>query len=151
MNIASLKQVSTPRELETLAPLDEIREVVEREITPLQVHAGSYDEMYQVIAKLQTHWDDFQRDAYFKNENSRYIYALVYMDAKERNAVIGLDSSFYYDTKKTKDWYRKVAGKVHPDHNPENQEDAKKAYENLNDIYETIQWAATGVKKAEGA
>ena len=141
MNIASLKSVHTPRELETLGPLDEIKSTLEHEISPLQVHAASYDELYKVVAKLQYHWDSLQKDAYFKNENSRYIYALVYMDAKERNSVIGLSSSLYGDMEKAKSWYRTIAGKVHPDHNPENQEDAGKAFEALKNIYKRIQWA----------
>ena len=150
MNIASLRSVQTPRELEALAPLDEIKSTLEREISPLQVPADSYDEMYQVIAKLQGHWDSLQKDAYFKNENSRYIYALVYSNKEDCYRAIGWDDSLYRDTEKAKKWYRSVAGKVHPDHNPENQEDAARAFENLQRLYKSMQWASKDDPEMKG-
>ena len=142
MDISSLKSVHTPRELETLGPLDEIKSTLEHEISPLQVHAVSYDELYKVVAKLQYHWDSLQKDAYFKNENSRYIFALLYMEPNERDSVIGWDQSFYRDKDKAQKWYRSVARKVHPDHNPENREDAGRAFEELEDMYNDIQVVA---------
>ena len=149
MDISSLKSVHTPRELETLGPLDEIKSTLEHEISPLQVHAVSYDELYKVVAKLQYHWDSLQKDAYFKNENSRYIFALLYMEPKARNSVIGLNSSLYDDKERAQKWYRQIAGKVHPDLNPENQEDAGKAFEALRNIYQRMQWVFEEPEKKE--
>lgn len=148
MNITSLKGVHTPDELKALAPLDEIKKTLEQELSPLQFHAGSYDELYRVVAKLQYHWDSLQKDAYFKNENSRYIFALLYMEPKERNAVIGLEPSLYRDRNKAREWYHALSDKVHPDHNMENPKDANQAFENLGKIYKRMQWSTAESEEA---
>lgn len=151
MDFASLKTIQTSQELESLGTLEEIKESVEHEVAPLKVCASSWAELYSVIVALQSHWDSFQRDPYFKSENSRYICALVYMDTTARNKVIGLNPSLYDDMEQAKKWYRAVAEKVHPDHNPDNQTDAATAFNELKSIYKRMQWAAEDSPKEEEA
>lgn len=139
IKIEDLKKVSTQEELEEIASLNDIISFIEKEIKPLRINATTFQELYEVILILEKHWDSFQDDTYFKNESSRYIFALTKMDGSKRNEILKLNDDIYEDEKKAKEWYRMIAKKIHPDSNPRNQTDATNAMNILKHIYKRIQ------------
>lgn len=143
MEFYKLRSVNSINDLKSLGrSIDEINKIINGEINPIHVNALTWEELYSVIVKLKEHWDTLQYNKYFKNENARYIYALVHMDTSSRNKVIGLKNDLYDDAIKAKKWYLKISNKIHPDHNLDNKEDAEKAFKELTSIYERIKWAA---------
>ena len=69
-----LKKCSSIEMLSKTGSIASISDVINKEISPLVINVMTYEELYQVINKLITHWDTFQSDDYFKNEQMKYIY-----------------------------------------------------------------------------
>lgn len=138
IDIDKLKKISNKDDLEALAPLEDIIEIIKEEIKPLQICVKSYEEMYDVLRTLQNNWKSFQLDVYFKTESSRYIFALTHMEGKSRNELIKLNNELYEDKDKAKCWYKTTAKLIHPDQNLDNKEEAEKALIKLNELYRRI-------------
>ena len=138
ITIESLKNISSEEQLKCIAPLSDLISAIEKEISPLSIHVTTYEELYEIVIVLKKHWNTFQDDVYFQSESARYIFALTHMEGKKRNEIIALTNELYGDEHKAKVWYKSVVKRIHPDVNQPNQEDAEKAMEKLNEIYDRI-------------
>ena len=92
-----------------------------------------------VIAVLKKQWNNFNSDVYFKNENVKMIYSLLYARPEVRNINIGYSEELLEDAEKAKKWYINLVKKIHPDANKACPEEAQKAMTELEIIYERIQ------------
>lgn len=98
-----------------------------------------YEELFSVIAVLKKQWNNFNSDVYFKNENVKMIYSLLYARPEVRNINIGYSEELLEDAEKAKKWYINLVKKIHPDANKACPEEAQKAMTELEIIYERIQ------------
>lgn len=133
-----LKKCNSIEMLYRIGSLEDITDVVNKEIFPLSVNVVTYEDLYQVINKLNNHWDTFQDDDYFKSERLRYIFALTHMEGEERNRIINLTDSLYENKDEAKKWYHRIAKKIHPDSNRDYQKHAEEAMKELQIIYNRI-------------
>lgn len=54
-------------------------------------------------------------DDFFKSEEHKLIFALLYTDTKLRADLLGLSEDLYLDKAKAKEWRNTVQKKIHPD------------------------------------
>ena len=139
MEIKNLIQVKNIEYLKTIGTVKEILNCINEIIMPLIAEANNFEELLTIVITLQKHWDSFhsQDMPYFKDEKSKYIFALAELDGTARNKIIGLTEDLYFDAKKAQRWYRNIVKKVHPDSNG-NSASAKKAFEQLEIIFARI-------------
>ncbi|MCL2913028.1 J domain-containing protein [Shewanella corallii] len=71
---------------------------------------------------------------YFKSEKDKLFFLLNEVDGKRRNQLLGITSEMYSDEQLSKQWFRNISNKVHPD---KNQQDpiATEAFDNLKKLY----------------
>lgn len=136
--LEKLKKCDCVENLNEIGTVENILDAINEEISPLVINATTYQEIYKALNKLACHWDTFQLDDYFKNERSKYIFALTYMEGKRRNEIIGLTDDLYENKDKAKKWYRGIAKKIHPDHNMDFQTQAENAMRELEILYSRI-------------
>jgi hypothetical protein len=134
-----IKRCNCVEELRRIGSEEDILDAISKEIFPLAVKATTYEDLYKVVEKLDSHWDTFQRDDYFKNESSRYIFALTHMEGAERNTIIELTDDLYENKDSAKKWYHKISKKIHPDLNGDCQEQAEAAMKELQILYNRIE------------
>ncbi len=137
--LEQIKLCGGVQELKKIGPEEDILAAVRKEIFPLTTNATTYEDLYKVIEKLNSHWDTFQRDDYFKNESSKYIFALTHMEGEERNKILNLTEGLYENKDEAKKWYRRIAKIIHPDVNGSYQVQAEDAMKELKIIYSRIQ------------
>lgn len=133
-----LKKCNSIEMLYRIGSLEDIEYVVNKEIFPLSINVETYEDLYQIINKLNKHWDTFQDEDYFKSERLRYIFALTHMEGEERNRIINLTYSLYENKDEAKKWYHRIAKKIHPDSNRDYQKQAEEAMKELQIIYNRI-------------
>ncbi len=75
-------------------------------------------------------------DDYFKSEEHKLIFALVYTDTYLRADLLGITEELYTDKKLAKAWRNSIISKIHPD--VCNIPGAKEAVEKLNAFYERM-------------
>ena len=46
-----------------------------------------YKELIEIVKLLQDKWKDFEKDDYFKNERSKYLFCLTEVDGEKRKKV----------------------------------------------------------------
>ena len=75
-------------------------------------------------------------DEFFKSEEHRLIFALVFTDTYLRSDLLGITEDLYTDKQLAKAWRNSIIKKIHPDrcHIP----GAKEAVEKLNAFYERM-------------
>lgn len=134
-----LKNCNSSEMLYEIGSIEDISDVINREIFPLTVNAKTYEDLYQMLNKLNNHWDTFQNDDYFKSERLKYIFALTHMNGEERNKIINLTDYLYENKEEAKKWYHEIAKKIHPDLNRDCQKQAEDAMKELKVIYSRIQ------------
>lgn len=141
MNIVleKLGKVKNVGDLEKIDSLEIILSVLNNEIKPMSVTAQSYEELFSIIQILKKKLNIFNSDVYFKNENVKIIYSLLYARTDVRNENIGYSEKLLEDEKKAKKWYKNIMKKIHPDANLECKDEAKKAMEEFETIYMRIQ------------
>lgn len=71
---------------------------------------------------------------FFKTEQDKLFFLLNEVDGKRRNQLLGITADMYSDERLSKQWYRRMANKVHPDRNP-NDPRADVAFDNLKKLY----------------
>ena len=78
INAKDLCSIKDIQELKSVDSINNILKVINSEITPMSVTAQTYEELFSVIAVLKKQWNNFNSDVYFKNENVKMIYSLLY-------------------------------------------------------------------------
>lgn len=139
INAKVLCSVKDIEELKNVDSINNIIKVINDEIAPMSVAAQTYEELFSVIAVLKKQWNNFNDDVYFKNENVKMIYSLLYARPEVRNKNIGYSEDLLEDAEKAKKWYINMVKKIHPDANMSCPEEAQKAMTELEIIYERIQ------------
>ena len=139
INAKDLCSIKDIQELKSVDSINNILKVINSEITPMSVTAQTYEELFSVIAVLKKQWNNFNSDVYFKNENVKMIYSLLYARPEVRNINIGYSEELLEDAEKAKKWYINLVKKIHPDANKACPEEAQKAMTELEIIYERIQ------------
>lgn len=71
--------------------------------------------------------------SYFKDEASKVIFALIYLDKQIRTQVLDIDQSLYESKEKAKKWRDNLAKIIHPDNCQHSR--ANDAMAKLNDFY----------------
>lgn len=138
INAKDLCSIKDIQELKSVDSINNILKVINSEITPMSVTAQTYEELFSVIAVLKKQWNNFNSDVYFKNENVKMIYSLLYARPEVRNINIGYSEELLEDAEKAKKWYINLVKKIHPDANKACPEEAQKAMTELEIIYERI-------------
>lgn len=135
--LIKLKTCTSVKLLREIGTIEDIVKSINKEIQPLIVKATTYEELYEAVKKLNHHWCA-TNDDYFKTENLKYIFALVYMSGTERSKIINLTDDLFRDGNKAKKWYHSIAKKIHPDLNNEQAEEAEEAMKELKIIYDRM-------------
>ena len=117
INAKDLCSIKDIQELKSVDSINNILKVINSEITPMSVTAH----------------------VYFKTENVKMIYSLLYARPEVRNINIGYSEELLEDAEKAKKWYINLVKKIHPDANKACPEEAQKAMTELEIIYERIQ------------
>lgn len=97
-NAKDLCSIKDIQELKSVDSINNILKVINSEITPMSVTAQTYEELFSVIAVLKKQWNNFNSDVYFKNENVKMIYSLLYARPEVRNINIGYEHSEYHNS-----------------------------------------------------
>lgn len=139
VTLKQIKEIKTVEELKNIASIDNVLSVINDEIRPMSVTANTFEELFYIIAKLKKQWNGFSSDIYFKNDRVKLIYSLLYARSEVRNKNIGYSDELLNDANKAKKWYLGLTKKIHPDENPECEEEAQKAMNELETIYKRIQ------------
>ncbi|QYR61833.1 hypothetical protein [Fusobacterium polymorphum] len=138
--IKELRSISTIEELEKIGSVENIVKEIENVIKPLSIRKEKkmeYEELFKIIKLLQDKWKDFEKDDYFKNERSKYLFCLTEVDGEKRNKYIGLTDNLYHDPELAKEWYRKISKILNPNANP-NDKVIAEAFNNLKKLYDVI-------------
>ena len=98
INAKDLCSIKDIQELKSVDSINNILKVINSEITPMSVTAQTYEELFSVIAVLKKQWNNFNSDVYFKNENVKMIYSLLYARPEVRNINIGYEHSEYHNS-----------------------------------------------------
>ena len=98
INAKDLCSIKDIQELKSVDSINNILKVINSEITPMSVTAQTYEELFSVIAVLKKQWNNFNSDVYFKNENVKMIYSLLYARPEVRNISIGYEHSEYHNS-----------------------------------------------------
>lgn len=72
--------------------------------------------------------------AFFKTEKDKLFFLLNEVDGKRRNQLLGITSDMYSDERLSKQWFKRMSNKVHPDKNPHDPR-ATLAFDNLKKLY----------------
>ena len=134
-----LSSIKSIEELKNVDSISNILKVINSEIAPLSATAQTYEELFQIISVLKKQWNNFYSDVYFKNENVKMIYSLLYARPEARNKNIGYSEQLLEDGEKAKKWYINMVKKIHPDANKLCPDEAQKAMTELGIIYDRIQ------------
>lgn len=132
-----LYEVSSVGELKKLGELSELIKQLEKIVFPLKVPADSYEELLAVISTLKENWLPFKK-GYFVSKRAEYIYYLLEHEGERREKLLGIDDEIYSDKKVAKKWYKRIAQIVHPDFDARDSEQAKEAFQKLQDIYKDL-------------
>lgn len=54
-------------------------------------------------------------DVYFKTEQHKIIFALMYTDTSLRERLLGISKELYLDKERAKEWRNDILKKIHPD------------------------------------
>ncbi|ENG6164708.1 DnaJ domain-containing protein [Vibrio vulnificus] len=73
-------------------------------------------------------------NSYFKSEKDKLFFLLNEVDGKRRNQLLGITTDMYSDEKLSKQWFKRISNKVHPDKNP-NDPRSTEAFDNLKKLY----------------
>ena len=63
---------------------------------------------------------------------------LLEHEGERREKLLGIDDEIYSDKKVAKKWYKRIAQIVHPDFDARDSEQAKEAFQKLQDIYQDL-------------
>ena len=138
--IKELRSISTIKELEKIGSVENIVKEIENIIKPLSIRKEKkmeYEELFKIVKLLQDKWKDFEKDDYFKNERSKYLFCLTEVDGEKRNKYIGLTDNLYHDAELAKKWYYKISKVLNPNANPANKVTAE-AFNNLKNLYDVV-------------
>ncbi|EJG0979170.1 DnaJ domain-containing protein [Vibrio parahaemolyticus] len=72
--------------------------------------------------------------SFFKTEKDKLFFLLNEVDGKRRNQLLGITADMYSDERLSKQWFKHMSSKVHPDKNP-NDPRAAVAFDNLKKLY----------------
>lgn len=134
MSYELIKSVQSIEEVKKLGTEEEIKNLIEDIISPIKIIAETYEEIFEIILKLQEKWIDFKKGP-FINKQEEYIFYLTELEGKQRNNKLGIVNELYEDKKLAKSWYKNIAKYVHPDKSKCKDETAFKV---LNDIYQVM-------------
>ncbi|MBF4337200.1 hypothetical protein [Vibrio anguillarum] len=128
-------EASSVEKLKELGEISEIIQKVNKEISPLQVVADSYQDLFLSLQKLRENWAPF-KPGYFLTERKQYIYFLLECDGEKREHLLGINDETYSDEKAANRWYKKISHKIRADLN--DSEEAKLAFQKLQEIYSDL-------------
>ena len=148
MDIKDLLKITNKDDLNKYGSIEDAVNCINQNITPLKADAKTIKKKKKVLELLKTHWDIFSISEipYFKDEKSKFIFALTELDGTNRNKLIGLTEDLYSNTEKAKSWYRNIVKQIHPDTNGSTS-DSKKAFEQLEIIFARITKANSSMDK----
>ncbi|GAD79110.1 DnaJ domain-containing protein [Vibrio ezurae] len=72
--------------------------------------------------------------SFFKTEKDKLFFLLNEVDGKRRNQLLGITSDMYSDERLSKQWFKQMSSKVHPDKNPHDPR-AAVAFDNLKKLH----------------
>jgi len=127
-----LKNVMSVDDLRELGSVGEIKEELEKEISPLKIDANSYEDIFEIILELRRNWVPFIRGP-FISKQLEYAYYLTKLEGKQRTLALGIDDRHYKDKDVARRWYKKIANIVHPDKGGENL-----AFTELRKLYDVM-------------
>lgn len=111
----------------------------------VRVNARTWDDLFRFISSSRKilcpsvtstvkHRD--AEDDFFLSISHRYIFALIDLDGKSRQKILGVDSRHYSNKDLAKQWYRALSKKLHPD--AVDHPLARTAFGKLHDMYQEM-------------
>ena len=137
MNIEKFKRIQSIDELKQLGTVEEIKKVLNKIITPLQIKASSYKELFDSLKILQEKHIDFINSP-FKSKQDEYLFYLTQLEGGQRNKLLGLTDKHYEDKQLAKKWYKQISNYVHPDKIHSYKDGKNKAFNILTNIYNVL-------------
>ena len=88
----------------------------------------------ETVGEMSNTACDEADNSYFKSEKDKLFFLLNEVDGKRRNQLLGITTDMYSDEKLSKQWFKRISNKVHPDKNP-NDPRSTEAFDNLKKLY----------------
>lgn len=106
--VATLKSIE---QLKNLGSIEALSLDVEKIVAPLKVEASSYEDLWKIVASLQTHWAPCMKGP-FVSRRKELIHALNTLEGKKRSQVLGITPEHYEDRAKAKALFRSLRQQV---------------------------------------
>lgn len=135
----TIEQIIESNSLREEGTLEEISNLIKKEISPLQLpEKTSFDSLEKIVKEIiypiynYKNKKDEYKNEYFKSEQAELTFYLVELDRKEKVKQLkkfGYNDMFYNDKDLVKKWYKKMSKLVHPDIN--NLKKSNEAFDQL--------------------
>lgn len=133
-NIYELSDIDTIETLKAKGSLCEIKNFLQKEVSPLTFQADNYEALFSIICKLKEKWKGI--DSYpFVSKTAEYNYILTKLDGNQRHDLLGITDEMYENKEKAKKWFHEIAQYIHPDKSSDN---SSEAFNTLGKIYERM-------------
>ena len=73
------------------------------------------NEKIKVVDKTKAEDTTICMNDFFKSEEHKIIFAVLYTDTVLREKLLGISEELYLETSKAKEWRNYIAKKIHPD------------------------------------
>lgn len=138
----TIEQIIKSKSLKEEGTLEEISNLIKKEISPLELPEKiSYDSLEKIVKEIvgpiynhKNKKDEYKND-YFKSQQAELTFYLVELDRKEKVKQLknfGYNDMFYDDKDLVKKWYKKMSKLVHPDIN--DLKTSNEAFDQLNKL-----------------
>lgn len=111
MNISEINSLDDIQEYEKSSNL---KQDLLKLVSPLQIEAGTDEELLAVIQVLKNKWVDLMSEP-FISEQEEYIFYLTKLEGKQRNKALGITDEHYENKKLAEKWKKSLALKVASD------------------------------------
>lgn len=129
---------NSQKKLMQLGSVEELTNIIQKEVYPLKIEAENYDQLYETVLALKKIVGKVCIDKFFVSKKAELICALTMMDTHNRNRVIGLKDEYYEDELLADKWYKNILKQIHPDNNLDIQPEAMEAMNEISQIYSRI-------------
>lgn len=103
----------------------------------ISIKAKSWNELHASISRLQELFTcrnfDVKTFDGFMSEKEKYLFCLTKLDGGNRQDLLGVTRLHYTNPEISKNWYKKIAQKIHPDKTDDIR--ANQAFQNLKRMY----------------
>lgn len=111
-NEMKILDVPNADSLEALGTVAQLRQDLQKIVSPLKVEAETYDDLFEVVQMLKEKWVDAIPGP-FVSRRAEAIFYLTKLDGEIRNQLLGLTDQHFVDPALARSWYRSLRQLVH--------------------------------------